>query len=451
MKQTIRFARWTLLAGLALWGAQAGAWGNHTAPAYRAFEKMPEVATAAGVQVETLDAFLKAEEKTIEALLASQEAWAAGNLEKYPALPSALAFKADAARPEDARRLAFLMALRVAPNAKFALFMQPDPLNPQTGTPLPHSAVSTLPSSGNATQRFLALKSGDTVAPLAVLASASDEPDYGLDINIWEDSPSDWGKVYGLGPLPFGNPALPYATQAPFHMGFYHESRILYLAAPFIKRTFPLLRAHQFSTLASLAFRTGHPYWGWRFAGIALHYVQDLTQPYHASLSPGDSVAKLLGANILAMMGMERSKNEMIVLLSNRHLALEKYQNELLFQAASRRQDTALEKSLRSGERDASYPAWSDTYLRDVVAKQSAAYGPQLVDILVATLPAAFVSDPSYDFGVNEGSVNLIRELANRSPEDRARLDNAIADLLGNFGAHSRNTVRGILRAGSPQ
>ena len=447
----IRGLRWVILGFLSLAGAQAWAWSNHTLAAYRALEKMPEVASAAPVPVEPLEAFLRAEEKTIEALLASQEAWAAGNLEKYPTLPAALVFKADSSRSDEARRQAFLRALRAAPNFKFALFVQPDPHAAVSGPPLAASAVSTLPVHANATQRFVALKAGELVAPLAVAASASDEPDYGLDINIWEDSPSEWGPSYGLGPLPFGNPALPYATQAPFHMGFYHESRILYMAAPFIKRTFPLLRAHQFSTLGSLALRTGHPYWGWRFAGMALHYVQDMTQPYHASLSPGDSVPKLLGANILAMMGMERTKNDMIVLLSNRHLALEKYQNELLAQAAAARQDTRLEKSLRNGEHDASYPAWSDTYLRDVVARQSATAGPQLVETLLASMPAGFVSDPGYDFGVNEGSVQLTRELAARSPEDRARLENAIAELLGNFGAHSRNAVRGILRAGNPQ
>lgn len=440
-----------ILGLLSLVTTQVFAWGNHTFAAYRSFEKMPEVASAPSVVAEPLDAFLKAEEKTIEALLASQEAWANSNLEKYPPLPAELAFKADPARTQEARRQAFLMALRVAANSKFALFYQPDPHNPQGGLPLPHAAVSTLPDTANATQRFLTLRPGDSISPLTVIATASDEPDYGLDINVWEDSPSEWGKLYGLGPLPFGNPALSYATQAPFHMGFYHESRILYVAAPFIKRTFPLLRAHQFSTLASLAFRTGHPYWGWRFSGIALHYVQDLTQPYHASLSPGDSVFKLLGANFLAMAGMERAKNDMIVLLSNRHLALEKYQNELLAHAAATRQDTSLEKALRNTGSDASYPAWNDTYLRDVVAKQAAAYGPRLVEVLVASLPYGYVSDPSYDFGVNEGSVNLMRELSNRSLEDRARLENSIAELLGNFGSHSRNAVRGILRASSSQ
>ena len=46
--------------------------------------------------------------------------------------------------------------------------------------------------------------------------------------------------------------------------------------------------------------------------------------------------------------------------------------------------------------------------------------------------------------------VEITQELAQRPPADRARLDAAIADLLANFGAHSRNAVRGVLRA-SPQ
>jgi len=34
------------------------------------------------------------------------------------------------------------------------------------------------------------------------------------------------------------------------------------------------------------------------------------------------------------MAGLPRMKDEMIVLLSNRHLALEKYQNQLIYKAA---------------------------------------------------------------------------------------------------------------------
>ena len=437
-----------LLLALTSAAPQVFAWSNHSVPTYRALEKMPELANAAPVTVEPLETFLKAEEKTIEALLASQEAWAAANLEKFPARPAALAFVANAQRTDDARKLAFLMALRVAPNSKFALYMQPDPqLQSVTGTPAAFATVNTLPEPQNSGYKFISLKAGDQIAPLAVIASAADEPDYGLDINLWSDSPSDWGKVYGFGDLPFGNPALTYSTQAPFHMGFFHESSILYMAAPFIKRTFPLLRSYQYWSLAALAFRTGHPYWGWRFSGLSLHYLQDLTQPYHAGLAPGNSTIKLLGANILAMAGMSGKKDDMVVLLSNRHLALEKYQNELLQKAAATKLETALEKALRNTDKDQSYPDWTDRYVRDVVTKQSSAYGPQLVEILVDTMPEQFVSDPTFDFGVKEANISLIDELAKRDAASRAKLDAAIAELLGNFGAHTRNEVRSILKA----
>ena len=428
----------------------AWSWSNHTLVAYRALEKMPEVANAAPVVAEPLEVFLKAQEEPIARLLANQEAWARTHITAYAPRPDTLAFSANPGRPDDARRLAFLMALRIAPNSKLALYIQPDPRQPAAaGTPVAFSSVSFLPEQPNSTYRFFGLKAGDTVAPLQVVASASDEPDYGLDINLWEDSPSDWGKVYGFGKLPFGNPALYYATQAPFHMGFYHQDWIIYQAAPFLKRTLPLLRTHQYSTLAALAFRTGHAYWGWRFTGLALHYVQDLTQPYHANLAPGDSTFRMISANVLAMAGMPKQRDDLVVLLSNRHLALEKYQNERLLAAARAAQDTALELALRKADTDTTYPAWSDLYPRDVVARQSAAAGVKVAAAIVAAMPAGFVSDPTFDFGVKEAGIDLSAAMARQDPARRAELDALVAQLLENFGAHTRNTIRGVLKAGA--
>jgi hypothetical protein len=440
---------WLGLLGLA--AGNALAWSNHSLAAYRTFENMPEVMNAAPVPVEPLEGFLKAQEKSIEALLNRQEAWAQTHLDVYPPRPAALAFKANPTQSDAARRRAFLMALRVAPNSKFALYVQPDPRHPPPASAplLAYAAVNTLPEQAHSNNRFVSLRAGDRVAPLSVLASATDEPDYGLDINLWADSPSDWGKVYGFGPLPFGNPALYYSTQAPFHMGFYHEDRVLYLAAPFIKKTFPLLRIQQYSSLAALAFRTGHPYWGWRFTGLALHYVQDLTQPYHASLAPGSSSAQLIGINLLAMIGLPRMKNEAIVLLSNRHLALEKYQQQQVYNAARAGQKSTLEEALRSSARDASYPAWSDTYARDVVSRQAHSLGARLSGILLDTLPAGHVSDPAFDFGVHESEIDLLAELSQQDPARRASLDQAVIELMANFAAHSRNLVRGVLATGA--
>ena len=437
-----------LIAGLA--ATQALAWENHSMASYRAFEKMPEVVNASTVTVEPLEAFLRAEESTLEALLASQEAWAIANLERYPTCPVELAFNADPSRSDHARRLAFLMALRVAPNSRFALYFEPDPWNPITGSAMAQGSVSTLRDSAGSSNKHLALKIGDTISALTVLATATDEPDYGLDINLWSDSSSEWGGVYGFGPQPFGNPALSFSTQAPFHMGFMHESRLLYLAAPFIKRTYPLLRSHQFSTLASLAFRTGHGYWGWRFAGLSLHYLQDLTQPFHATLAPSESTAKLLAANALAMAGLPRMKNDLVVLLSNRHLVFEKYLTELMQRSAALQQEGDLEKALHFQAKDHSYPDWSDRYLRDVVSRQASKASNSLASNLVAAMPAAYVSDPSFDFASEEGNIKLLADTVRQEKSERIRLDAALAELMANFGAHSRNALRGILRASTP-
>lgn len=439
---------WPWLSLICIISSNAFAWGNHTIPAYRAFEKMPEVANAAPVPAETIESFLKDQEKAVEALLASHETWAKSNLDVYPALPAALSFKANPGMTDEARRLAFLMALRIAPNSKLALYYQPEPSTPTDPAKLvPFNTVSTLPEQPNSVYKFVGLKAGEKVAPLAIIASASDEPDYGLDINLWGDSPSDWGKVYGFGELPFGNPSLYYATQAPFHMGFYQESGILYKAAAFIKKTFPQLRAHQYSTLAELAFRTGHPYWGWRFSGLALHYIQDLTQPYHASLSPGSSTAKMLGINLLAMMGMPGKKDDMIILLSNRHLALEKYQNQTLFRAAASKQEGIADTALRNMNKDTSYPQWNSLYPRDVVSRESHAYGDKLTRIIVESMPRLYVNDASFDFGPKESNIDLKTEISKLDASKVANLDNAVADLLAHFGSHSRNMVRGVLAA----
>ena len=424
------------------------AWSNHTRVAYRALEVMPEVASAAPVTVEPLETFLKAEEKALEVLLATQETWARANIVSYAARPEQLAFKADPARTDAARRLAFLMALRVSPDSRFALFVQPD-LRAAPGTEplLPFNAVNFLPEQPNSSYRFVGLKAGAQVPVLAVVATASDEPDYGLDINLWEDSPSVWGKDYGFGKIPFGNPALYFSTQAPFHMGFYHQDWLIVKAAPALQRTFPMLRVHQYSSLAVLAFKTGHAYWGWRFAGLTLHHIQDLTQPYHANVAPGNSTLRMLTVNALALAGFPKPRDALVVLLSNRHLALEKYQDVSMLKAARAGQDTALELALRNTSLDRSYPAWSDLYARDVVAREAFAAGENLVVAITGALPTAFVSDPGFDFGVKESGIDLLAEMAKQDPAKRAVLDARLAELLGHFGVHSRNTLRGILKA----
>ncbi len=424
-------------------GTSAWAGGNHTQASYRALEGMPELSQAPRAVVESLDTFLRAQEQTLEALLASQEAWAMATVEYYPALPDALAFVANPQRSDEARRQAFLAALRIAPNSKLSLFLEPDAKGSdalQSGYATSSLAdVSSLPPP-HAEKRFVALKPGDLVSPLAVLATATDEPDYGLDSFLWEDSPTGWGKSWGLGKQPFGNLSSAAASQRPFDVGFFHEDRLLYSVAPWAKRSMVQARYYQYSSLSALALRTGHDYWGWRFAGLALHYLQSLTHPYHARLAPGESSAKLLAYNTLARMGLPGPRNARIRAITNQRLLLDALQTQLLPQST---------KALQTQDKDSSYPEWNDRYLRTVVAAQTAALADNAQRTLLETLPPEWVAEALIDLQPQDATMRLLPDLLAQDPTRRARLQTLVAELMGNFGAHSRNALRAIVKSGN--
>lgn len=435
-----------LVAWLGSWMPLAAqAWGNHAPMCYRAFERMPEVAGAAPVKAEALADFLRAQEPGIARLLDAQEAWARQHLAHHAPRPEALRFVADARRSDAERRAAFLRALRLSPQTRLALFVQPDPREPDTPRPaLDAAAVSAAPPSKGGTQRFVALQPGEAVAPLAVLASACDEPDYGHDLNLFDDNPGNPG--YGFGKQPFGNPAVAIGSQAPFHMGFFHQGAVFNTLAPSFARTFTELRVQQYGGLAALAWQTGHAYWGWRFAGLALHHVEDLTQPYHASAAPGATLGHMMWVNLKAQLGAPADRQGLVVLQGNRHFVLEQFQTRWILDNARRRRDGPLELALRDAALDARYPPWSPSYVREVVAAEAFAAGPATDAAVVVGAPAKFVSDPNFDFAANEAELGP--ELARDLQGQRDALHRAIAQLLGHFGAHSRNALRGLLKEG---
>lgn len=447
MTSRLRSALFFLLFALACTASRA--WGNHALMSFRLFEAMPEVAQAAPVRAEPLEDFLRAQEHRLVGLLAEQEAWARRHLEPYAPRPDALVFRAEPARSDAARRAAFLAALRLAPDVRLALYRQLDPrLERESTLPLlEHEVVSALAIGKGATQRFIALQPGQGVAPLAVLASACDEPDYGHDIGLFSDNGKPAGQRYGFGVQPFGNPAMVNSSQAPFHMGFHHQGSVFNTLAPSFRRTYAALRVDQYRRLAKLAFETGHSYWGWRFAGWALHHVQDLTQPYHASAAPGSSTTGMVWVELLAKLGFPDRKRGLIVLQSNRHFVLEKYQTQLLLASAQSGQDGAIEQALRDDSRDAGYGAWRDDYLIDVVAREAHAEGPATDEAVVTGAPQRYVLDPDFDFGVKEGGIDLDAEMRAQLLAQRQRFQARIASLLGHVGAHSRIVLRSMLPA----
>ena len=433
-------------------GAPAQAWSNHALCTWPALEALPEIAGHAPVAVETLDSFLQAEGPAIAKLLQEEEAWARRSVPTYPPRPDALAFDPAGAAPDELLRR-FIAAVRINPASKLPLFLQLRPGQDAAGRPrLGQADITPLTTQESSkSEAFVALRAGEQVAVIDVIATASDEPDYGMDIGLWADNGTAHGARYGFGKQPFGNPGLEFATQAPMHMSFFHESGIVYKAAPFLRRTYPEYRIHLWRALATHALRSGHPYWGWRFAGWAMHYLQDLTQPYHARVLPGVGTARLLGINALDIAGVHGPKERAITFVSNRHLALENVQMRWLRAAyATPRPDTQLAlQALRDTRADAASP-WQENSPREVVSREAHARADATDKAIVAALPAKYTSDPAYTFGVTEAGLDLYAALSGARPAAAAAsapvlAEQAIAPLLARFGVHTRAFVRSVL------
>lgn len=433
-----------------LWAlAPAWSWSQHALGTWQSLQGMPELQGIPPVKVESLTAFLRAQGASLEQVLSQQEQWAREHLRNYPARPEVLAYRFDPALDDAALKKRFLQALRVNPQIPLPLFLQlPPDHGPATRTLLPVTDISTLPRDhGLEGTRFVSLTPAEWVPVLDVIASATDEPDYGLDLGLWEDNGTEHGRLYGFGKQPFGNPALPFSSQAPFHMGFFHESPVVYAAAGFLRRTYPEFRVHLWQTLARHAMKTGHYYWGWRFSGWALHYVQDMTQPYHARVLPGVSLVRMLGIQGLDMAGLSGPKNRAITLVSNRHLALENYQRHAMLAPWRQGQlDHPMLKIYAPDAADGARLPWSERSLREVVAKESESLADDIDDILAQSLPARFVADPDFDLGASTEPVDLFALLMEKSPAAADVLNQRLSRLFANFGAHSRTWVRQLYR-----
>lgn len=427
--------------------ANLSAWSEHTILGYFAVARMPEIENAPAVPAESIESFIARESEGIAKLLEEEEKWARNNLPGYPMRPQPLALSKSGASGKTPK-VRFLEDLRINPDARTPLYMQLLPGEERGARPVFSTRdVSVFKNPlWLAPLRFTAVAEGEMVKPLDIIATACDEPDYGLDIGLWEDSKTDFGQKAGFGQQPFGNPNLDYGTQAPFHMGFYQEAKIIYLLAGFLKRTYPELRVRQAFALSRYAFKTGHPYWGYRFMGWGLHYVQDLTQPYHARVLPGVGTLRMLWINFMDIIGRSQSKKEMIQLVSNRHLALENFQKLSMYRDLRKKdQNQPYWHSLMNISGDQDYGRFNRFYLRKVVTRESDDRADELSRQIMALMPVRLVDDPGVEFEDEKTSMDLLRAMDQHVPGSVARFSNVIAELMGSAGAHSRNYVRAVL------
>jgi hypothetical protein len=169
------------------------AWTEHTLISYPVLSSMPQVKNAQPVKVESLEAFLMAEGKKLEALLRQQEAWAKQNLPWYAPLPETLTFKASADAAE--ARLRFCRAIRINPNAILPLYLQLIPGQDTQGRPvLMGRDVTFIEDQSDIRDTvFVRLQAGEKANPLDIISTATNEPDLGLDIGLFEDNQTAFG------------------------------------------------------------------------------------------------------------------------------------------------------------------------------------------------------------------------------------------------------------------
>ncbi len=419
------------IAGIALLATSVHPWSNHYLFNREALAALPEIADAPNVKVESLESFLLKEQVGISELLAKVENEAKESYAKKAPLPEALAFKGGDASNIRAN---FLRAIRINPGTPLGYFLQQLPGKKLPGKPADPNKVSIF-GEKDLKRKYIyyQIKQGDMVSPLEVLAAAGDEPDFGIDINLFVDNNEKFSQDYGFGNQSFGNPKLYYGTQAPFHIGYYHESGIIFMAAGFLKRTYPRYRVHQFMNLARYAFKTGHPYWGYRFLGWGLHYIGDLTQPYHARVLPNYGTMGMLWINTKAMMGFPTSKDQAIDRITARHTAIEEYHFSVMAAAyAQNNLEHPFLQNLRNTGKDTAYGSFNDDYIVDKLTDESYDLSDKVDDL---------IDEANLLQGFSEG--NVLPEINKKA---LAELDQVLATHMQGVGAHLRNYVRAGLK-----
>lgn len=433
---------------LSLASASTFAWSNHTLVSHTLLSTLPEVRDAQPVKVETIESFLIANEQKLEAFLAKQETQMRSTLWHYAPRPDALAFKATG--NADTIRDRFTRAIRINPNMKLPLYLQLLPGDQRNNKAIAPKDVTVFNNvTYLADVQLVQLTSGEMVAPVDVATSANDEPDHGLDIGLFTDSKTDYGQEYGFGVQPFGNPNLEYGTQAPFHMGFYHESSVLYSLGAFLKETYPEYRISLFKQLSEFAFENGHDYWGWRFMGWGMHYIADFSNPYHITPVPGNSTLDTLYPGVLGLAGFPQAQIDATQLVSNRHTVLEDFQSLIMSTAfIKHNHEHQTIKALHAPETIREY---KHADIIHVFAKESYDKSVHINDVIDQTMPDNFVSDVTVeysDLGVESQLVDIVKKES--GDEGFQSLLDTISDLLSDFSSNGASYVQGIMAKDKP-
>ena len=334
------------------------------------------------VEVESLESFLEAEGSGLAGEIAAYYDW----LDLHGVPGRHVRRSCDPATPTRAELLA---ALRLNPATKVPYVLRLLPSEPRADHVLPLKDVSAYLKPHPPLQKdFVAAPPGSMLSVGEILRTYSDEPDWGMDRDLWSH------PEYGYGTEPYGK-SMGVSSQAAFHMKFVHEPWLVRTFVPKLADGMPLERIDLFTRLARFAFRAGHAYWGWRFGAWALHYVQDLAQPYHTRAFPGAGVGYYLRYILSFHKAAMQARATQLV--ENRHFLYEDFAAYTLQKSYVEDAKPYADLARCLSSSGPGLPADDPSAMASAVMALSAAHAPALSAAVVKAFGPHLTEDPSYD------------------------------------------------------
>lgn len=348
---------------------------------------------------ETLEDFLKDTQQDLPLVLDNVEQWSRKNEPAYRPVPNALTYRPETCR--NSLEFCFRQAIRINPSVPLGFYVQ-DFHGQYEDRPVLDVSAYALPfviSNGSLiSSRVKPLYANETLTAANVLESYVDEPDFGLDINLYDDNTGH--LPYGFGTQPIGLASNPLISQALFHMSTYQEDCFIKLLSPRIKESYPAYRAHLYFTLSRFAKEKGHLYWSYRFAAWGFHYIQDLTQPYHSRLFPDYTTAQMAFWFAENAVGIKTHFENAKKRISNRHLLLEETLAHVLYHHLP--YSERIESAVHIDDKFAVNLNCKDvsTLIRRDLSAQMHKIAPNFSRQIIQYLPFSYVNDP--DFKVSD-------------------------------------------------
>jgi hypothetical protein len=334
----------------------------------------------------------------------------------------------------------FLAALRLNAHCplQYVRTLRPEEISSDT----PHDTSRAGPPGG----MYVETGQEEAIQTREILCTFSDEPDWGMDQDLFSVA------QYGYGSCPFGPEDGP-SSQAPFHMAFLHENPLVMALRPSLGRSFMGERIRLFFALAGLAMDSGVEYWGWRFSAWAMHYLQDITQPYHAKPFPAARLPLLI--RFILHPDPKRFVAKNANYLKNRHILFESAVHFLLNEAVKKRADHPFLRALagkiggRGFQTRPHRPLNSKMGTKSLMKESSrvaADLARQVDRTMMALIDDPRISDPSYS--LDKDRAFRIDEILPSARGERPDLFDDFTSLvsiyLAQAGEVSRYAVREI-------